>query len=176
MGNHRPDRHQFRARTAGLLFLIAIGVGVFAEFRTHGEVRSIARFIALLCYVAVAWLFYQLFKPVDQRLSLTAALLSLVLLVVGPLRWHPAGVDVGLACFGLSCLTIAYLVFRSGFLPKALALASGLAGIAWLTFLWQPFARSIYPYNLAAGVLGQAALCMWLMVFGTHPSSAGRRA
>lgn len=163
-----------RARIAGFLFLAAITLGVLAEFVAHGMARWGLRLGALACYVAVTVLFYLLFRSVHHVLAFTAAALSAALLVVAPFNWHPGGVDVGLACFGLSCLITAYLVFRSGFIPKSLAIPTVIAGIAWLTFLSRPLSRSVFPYNLAFGVLGQAILCLWLVVRGpTFHESAG---
>ena len=170
----RVSQQRIRARVAGFLFLAAIALGVFAEFVAHGMARWPLRIGALACYVAVTVLFYLLFRSVHHVLALAAAALSAALLVVAPFNWHPGGVDVGLACFGVSCLLTAYLVFRSGFIPKSLAAPSAIAGVAWLTFLWQPLARTLYPYNLAFGALGQAVLCLWLVLRG--PTFQGQRA
>lgn len=168
--------HDAAARGAGAAFMAAIALGVSAEFGAHGATRSALRAAALLCYVAVTVLFYVVFRGVDRRWALAAGALSIGLLVIAPLRWHPGGVDVGLVCFGLACLATAYLVFRSGFVPRMLAACSAIAGVAWLTFLWQPLSRSVYPYNLAVGILGQLALCLWLAVRGTHTAArAGAR-
>ena len=154
------------ARAAGATFLLSIVIGVYAEFRAHGNLRLAGRLVAVSGYVIVAILLYHLLKPVSKPLSKTAAVFSLAVLVVGPLGWHPGGVDVGLVCFGLSALIVAYLVYKSTFLPRLLALPSALAGIAWLTFLSRALGRSLYPYNLVIGALGQALLCLWLMVMG----------
>ena len=42
------------------------------------------------------------------------------------------------------------------------------AGLAWLTFLSPPLAKYLSPYNLAAGVLGEGALTLWLLVIGVN--------
>jgi hypothetical protein len=42
------------------------------------------------------------------------------------------------------------------------------AGLSWLTFLFTPLADRLSPYNLAAGVLGQGTLTMWLLVVGVN--------
>lgn len=165
---------QVRARLAGLFFLCAVGLGVFAEFRAHGELRLAARVAALCCYLIVTVLLYQTFKPVNRALALAAAVLALLLLVVAPFRWHPGGVDVGLVCFGASWLITAYLVFISGMFPKAIGVVSAIAGVAWLTFLSRPLSQSLQPYNLAAGIAGQVAFCLWLLAFGTRPIDSRR--
>ena len=162
------DSSQIRVRLAGLLFLCAVGLGVFAEFRAHGGVRLAARILALCCYLVVTVLLFQTFRPINRPLSLAAAVLALLLVVVAPFRWHPAGVDVGLVCFGASWLITAYLVFISGLFPKALGVVSAIAGVAWLTFLSRPLSQSLQPYNLAVGIVGQVAFCVWLLAFGTR--------
>jgi hypothetical protein len=40
------------------------------------------------------------------------------------------------------------------------------AGLSWLSFLLTPLADYLSPHNLAAGVLDQGALAMWLIVAG----------
>ncbi len=164
------------ARVAGATFLLSIVIGVYAEFRAHGSLRIAARLAAVSSYVIVAILFYHLLKPVSKPLSTLAAFLSLAVLVLAPLGWHPAGVDVGLVCFGFSALIVAYLVYKSTFLPRLLALPSALAGIAWLTFLSRGVGRSLYPYNLIIGVLGQALLCLWLMVMAVDATRWAQQA
>ena len=164
------------ARAAGTTFLVSIVIGVFAEFRAHGNLRLVGRLAAVSGYVIVAMLLYHLLKPVSKPLSTLAAFFSLAVLVAAPLRWHPAGVDVGLVCFGFSALIVAYLVYKSTFLPQLLALPSALAGLAWLTFLSRALGRSLYPYNLVIGVLGQALLCLWLMVMAVDTTRWAQQA
>jgi hypothetical protein len=78
--------------------------------------------------------------------------------------------SVAFVFFGLYCLLIGYLIFRSSFLPQVLGVLMAIAGLCWLTgsfasFLSPPFARLINPY-LVAGGLGEAALTLWLLVKG----------
>lgn len=168
------DRSQLPARLAGLFFLCAVGLGVFAEFRAHGQVRLAARIAALCCYLVVTVLLYQTFKPVNRSLSITAAVLALLLVVVAPFGWHPGGVDVGLVCFGASWLVTAYLVFISGMFAKAVGVLSAMAGVAWLTFLSRSLSQSLQPYNLAVGIIGQVAFCLWLLAFGARQTDSHR--
>ncbi len=56
--------------------------------------------------------------------------------------------------FGFHCLLIGYRIFRSLFLPRIFGLLMALAGMAWLTFLWQPLAAHLYPYVLFPGAFG----------------------
>jgi Domain of unknown function (DUF4386) len=68
--------------------------------------------------------------------------------------------------FGVYCLLIGYLIFRSAFLPRILGVPMALAGLGWLTFLSPPLANYLSPYNLVLGFLAELALCLWLLVMG----------
>jgi hypothetical protein len=43
-----------------------------------------------------------------------------------------------------------------------------IAGLGWLTYLSPPLAKSLSPYNLALGILGQESLMLWLLVMGAE--------
>jgi hypothetical protein len=116
----------------------------------------------------VTLLFYGLFKPVSWRLSLLAAVVSLLGCVLGalnsfqlaPFRINP------LVFFGIYCLLIGYLIFRSTFLPRALGALMAFGGLGWLTFASPSLAKALSPYNLAPGIIGEGALTLWLLVKG----------
>ena len=108
-------------------------------------------------------LFYGLFKPVNRRLSLLAACVSLVGIAVGPLQVKAVN---PLVFFGFYCLLIGYLIFRSTFLPRVLGALMAFAGLGWLTFLSPALATYLFPYNFAPGIIGEGALTLWLLVFG----------
>ena len=121
--------------------------------------------MAGLFYIAVTLLFYDLFKPVNRRLSLLAASVSLVGIAVGPvLNVNP------LPLFGIYCLLIGYLIFKSTFLPRILGVLMAVGGLGWLTFLSPALASYLSPYNFAPGMLGEGALTVWLLVFGADLS------
>ncbi|MGD0506756.1 MAG: DUF4386 domain-containing protein [Terriglobales bacterium] len=70
--------------------------------------------------------------------------------------------------FGLYCLLIGYLIFRSTFLPRILGVLMAFAGLGWLTFLSPPFATHLSPYVLVLGFLAELALMLWLLVMGVN--------
>lgn len=91
---------QVYARIAGLLYLIIIVAGIFAEIFVRGQLvvandaaatahnivthelqyrlGFAAELIALLCNIPLALIFYELFKVVNKRVTLLAVLFSLV--------------------------------------------------------------------------------------------------
>jgi hypothetical protein len=112
----------------------------------------------------------EIFKPVNKRLSLLAAFISLVGCIIGPLSLfvHAASRISPLVFFGFYCLLIGYLIFRSTFLPRILGVLMAIAGLGWLTFLWPPLANYLSPYIFAPGIFGEASLTLWLLVFGVN--------
>ncbi len=173
---------RFKARIAGVFYLIVFVTGTFALVFVSG--RFVNNLIATACYIAVTLLFYDLFKPVNRSLSLLAAFFSLVGCAIGVLNlFHLAPFHIHpLVFFGFYCLLIGYLIFRSTFLPRILGALMAFGGLGWLTFLSPPLAKYLSPYNLAPGILGEGALTLWLLVIGVNEqrwkeqaSAAGER-
>ena len=153
-----------KARIAGVSYLLVFVTGGLALV-VRGGVGSAAGLIAGLFYIAVTLLFYDLFKPVNRRLSLLAASVSLVGIAAGPvLKVNP------LPLFGIYCLLVGYLIFKSTFLPRILGVLMAVGGLGWLTFLSPALASYLSPYNFAPGILGEGALTVWLLVFGVDLS------
>ncbi len=159
---------RFKARIAGVFYLLNILTGALALVFVNG--RLVANLIATACYVAVTLLFYGMFKPVNRSLSLLAAFLGLAGCAFGALRtFHLDPFHISpLVFFGLYCLLIGYLIFKSTFLPRILGLLMAFGGLGWLTFLSPPLASRLSPYNMAPGILGEGALTLWLLVVGVN--------
>jgi len=73
-----------------------------------------------------------------------------------------------LAFFGLYCLLLGYLVFRSTFLPRLIGVFMAFAGLGYLTFVSPPLAAYLSPYNLAPAALGEGSLMLWLLIVGVN--------
>ena len=82
------------------------------------------------------------------------------------LRLHTYGFNVGIVFFAFYCLLIGFLILRSTFLPSVLGVGMLLAGLGWLTSLWPPLARSLSPYVLVPGFVGEGSLTLWLLFKG----------
>lgn len=164
----RESSPRFKARSAGAISLLAIAMGVVGEFLFRGRLSSVAYFLATSCNIVVTLLFYDIFKPVNRVVSRVAALFGLMVSIADALKWHPQGVDIGLIFLDSYYLLIGYLIFRSAFLPRILSALVAFAGLAWLTAPLTPLAHYLSPYNLAAGVLGQVSLTLWLLVMGVN--------
>ena len=86
---------------------------------------------------------------------------------------HSYGFGVALIFFGCECLVLGYLIFRSGYLPKALGVLMQIAGLSYLTnsfalLLAPTFAGWIFPAILVPAFVGEASLCLWLLVKGVN--------
>jgi hypothetical protein len=154
----------FKARMAGVLYLLSVGTAVVGESFVHGGLAIAAGLIAVTGMMAVTLLFYDIVKPASQNLAWFAASFSLAGLTLEALRWNPQGVDIAIVLHGLYCVLIGYLVFRSAFLPRPLGALMAFGGLGWLTFLSPPLANSLSPYNTAAGLIGEGSVMLWLLL------------
>jgi hypothetical protein len=176
----------FKARMAGVLFLFLVLTSTFTEFLAHGRLSAAADVAAgvieVSCMIAVTLLFYDIFRPVDRRLSLLAASFNAVAVTLELLQFIPHGVNIGLGFHGLYWLLIGYLILRS-ILPRFLSALTAIAGLCWLTFLSPTLTHYLSPYILASAFLVEGSVFLWLLVMGLNAqrwkeqaSAAGLRA
>ena len=162
----------FKARMAGVLFLLLVLTAAVTEFFARGRLSFAADLAAgiieVSCMIAVTLLFYGIFKPVNTRLSLLAAALNFAALTLELLQFLPHGVNLGLGFHGFYWILIGYLTFRSTFLPRILGPLMAIAGLCWLTFLVPPLASHLSPYNLASALVVEALVMLWLLVKGVN--------
>jgi signal transduction histidine kinase len=159
--------------------------------------------IGVVFHIVWALLLYDLFKPVNRRISLLAAFVILVgcaiqavttLLYLAPffvlgggsalsaftveqsqalaltfLKLNAYAFDIYLVFFGLWCVLIGLLIFRSTFLPRVLGLLLTIAGLGWMTYLSPPLASYLFlPYIAGASAVGEIPLLLWLLVVGVN--------
>ena len=221
---------QKAAKIAGFLYLVIIIAGIFAEFFVRsslivaGDATATANNIAaseglfragiaadmvmIMCDVAVALLFYVLFKPVSKSLALLAAFFRLaqaavlginllnlffvlqllggagylavfgldqlqafVLLFLGA---HSIGYSIGLVFFGVHCLILGYLVFKSGYFPRILGVLLMFASLGYLIDSFANFLLLNYEayetiFSLVVFVpafIAELSFCLWLIFKG----------
>jgi Domain of unknown function (DUF4386) len=164
---------RFKARIAGVFYLFKVLTEALALVfvgRRLVVCGHAAILIAAACYIAVTLLFYSLFKPVNRSLSLLAALFSTVGCVISALSpFHLVASNINpLVFFGFYCLLIAYLIFRSTFLPRTLGVLMAFGGLCWLTFLSPLLADYLSAYNMAPAILAEVMLTVWLLVVGVN--------
>lgn len=163
---------RFKARMAGVLFLVLVLTSAVTEFFAHGRLSSAvdlaAGIIEVSCMIAVTLLVYGILKPVNRRLSLLAVCFNFVAVTLELLQFLPHGVNIGLGFHGFYWILIGYLIFRSTFLPRFLGALLAIAGLCWLTFLSPPLANDLSPYNLASALLVEGLAMLWLLVVGVN--------
>jgi hypothetical protein len=163
---------RFKARMAGVLFSLLVLTAGFTEFFARGKLSLAADlaagFIEVSCMIAVTLLLYDIFKPVDRRLSLLAASFNFVALTLELLQVLPHGVNIGLGFHGFYWIVISYLILKSTFLPRILSALTAIAGLCWLTFLSPPLANYLSPYSLASALLVEGSVFLWFLVMGLN--------
>jgi hypothetical protein len=160
-----------KARMAGAFYLLSILTGIFAVTAASGSLRLAGNLIGSACYVVVTIILYDLLKPVNRRLSLLAALFSLAGCAVSVLRLlHLPSLNVNeLVFFGCYCLLLAYLIFKSTFLPRFLSVLLAITGLGWLMYLSPVLGnRLFFPYLMITGLVGEGSLTLWLLAFGVN--------
>jgi hypothetical protein len=83
--------------------------------------------------------------------------------------------------FGLDILCLGYLVFRSGFLPRAIGVLLAIDGLAYLVYsfadlLAPGFAAHLVPWIQLPAPIAEGALSLWLLVFGVNAEQWTMRA
>ena len=86
---------------------------------------------------------------------------------------HGYGFGVGLIFFGFACLARGWLIFQSGYLPKALGVLMFAAGLSYLInsfalLLAPALADMIFPAVLVPAFIGELAFSLWLIVKGVN--------
>ena len=89
------------------------------------------------------------------------------------LKSHGYGFGVSLLFFGCFCVIVGYLIFKSGYLPKAIGVLMQIAGFCYLTnsfalILSPAVANRLFPAILVPAFVGEASLCLWLLIKGVN--------
>ncbi len=154
---------RLKARIAGALYFLSLLAGLFGDYIFHDKAYT-AGLIEISGMVAVTFLFYVIFKPVNKSLAVLATSLNLVAMIFEAQRVNPHGQDVGLVIHGMSFIVFGYLIYRSTFLPRILGVLMAIAGLGWLTYLSTPFKN----YNLVVCLVGEISVMLWLLVMGVN--------
>ncbi len=180
----------WRVGVAGELFMLMCTVALALIF--YVLLRPVSRNLALL---AVLFNLVSIALEAANELNLLTTLSLLAnadyLRVLDPEQLHALaylpteayayGFGVSLIFFGCVCLVVGHLIFRSGYLPKALGVLMQIAGLSYLTnsfalILSPSLADRLFPAILLPAFVGEASLCLWLIVKGVNVSKWNARA
>lgn len=164
----REASPRFKAKVAGIFYLLAVVTAAFAEGFVRGRLLHAAGLIPVACFVVVTLLFYQLFKPMNRSLASLAAISNLTGLTFEALEFHLWGANVALIFHGVYALLIGHLAFRSALLPRIFGVLMVIGGLAWLTDLSIPLTNHLAPYNVIIGFAGEGLVMLWLAVIGVN--------
>lgn len=220
---------QFYARVGGMLYLLIIAAGLFAEVlgrerfivagdgaATAGNIMArpfmfrlgiAADLTTFLCAVALSVILFALLEHVSRTAALLMLTFNLVQDAIGSLNAlniylplqllggaeslkafnpqqlqalaivslnaHEVGFAVALMFFAFSCIALGYLIFTSGFLPKALGLLMAIAGGSYLVnsfvrILFPRLTAIVSPPILLFALIGELSFAMWLTVKGVN--------
>jgi Domain of unknown function (DUF4386) len=220
------------ARIAGLLYLIVIATGLFAEvfvrqafkvsgdaFATANNIQSsemffrwglVADLINFVCGLPVVLIIYFLFKRVNKfilQLALIFVVIQTAIIAVNLLNqispllllsnnaylntFQPnqlatlsqlslniqgVGYAIGLIFFGVYCLLVGYVIFKSKMVPKLLGILYIISGIGYLLnsftmLLSKGFANPIFTYVAIPIFIGELSFCLWLLIKGVDNSN-----
>jgi hypothetical protein len=75
--------------------------------------------------------------------------------------------------FGLDILCLSYLVYKSGFLPRAIAVLLAVDGLAYLVYSFTNFlapsaATDLTPWIQFPAPLAEGAFALWLLTLGVN--------
>jgi uncharacterized protein DUF4386 len=156
-----------------------------------------AEFVLLSCAIGLALILFVLLRPVDRGIALLAMLFNVVSIAIegaaalylmaaligvdNGVTWqalaievHSYGFAAALIFFGIECIILGYLIFKSWFLPRALGVLMAIAGVCYLSNSYAmtiapDFAARLLPAILVPPFVGEASLALWLLIRGIDP-------
>lgn len=189
-GRIRASELLWRVSIAGELFMLICAVALALIF--YVLLRPVSRDLALL---ASFFNLVSIALDASNKLHLLATLFPLAnadyLRVFTPeqlqalaylsIRSHGHGFGVSLIFFGCMCLVLGHLIFRSGYLPRVVGVLMEIAGLSYLTnsfalILSPSLADRLFPAILVPAFVGEASLCLWLLVKGVNVTKWKARA
>ncbi len=89
------------------------------------------------------------------------------------IKAHADGFGIALLFFGCFFPVAGYLIFKSGYFPKAIGILYLIPGLSYLTssfalILVPTFADRFYFVIAGPALIGEASLCLWLLLKGVN--------
>jgi hypothetical protein len=85
------------------------------------------------------------------------------------------GYAIGLVFFGLYCILVGFVIYKTNAIPKILGVLYAIAGLCYLInsftmFLSKGFANPLFTYLAIPIFFGELSLCLWLLIKGIDTS------
>lgn len=144
-----------------------LGVLLFVLLRPVGALLSLAALVFRLVQTAIVGMTLILSQAALLALDGMAGGAELAALLLAA---HGLGYDTGLAFFGVACGLLGGLVWRSGYLPRALGALLVAAGAVYLIGsairLVAPDLAPLFAPAYAVPLIAELAFCLWLLIRG----------
>jgi hypothetical protein len=87
------------------------------------------------------------------------------------LTLHQNAQDIGLLFFGIHCILIGVLIWRSKYFPTFIGALLPIAGVAYLFVSFSPIIDPAFDARIPfaiflPGFLAEVSLCLWLLIWG----------
>ncbi len=87
------------------------------------------------------------------------------------IRSHSLGFGVALVFFGVECVILGYLIFRSRYIPRSIGVLMQIAGVCYAInsfalLLSPPLSSRLFPAILLPSLIAELSLALWLVVKG----------
>lgn len=81
------------------------------------------------------------------------------------------GYAIGLVFFGIYCILIGFVIYKTNAMPRVIGVLYAIAGLCYLInsftmFLSKGFANPIFVYLAIPIFIGELSLCLWLLLKG----------
>ena len=90
-------------------------------------------------------------------------------LAYASIRLHAFGYGISLAFFGVHCVLLGWLVYRSGYAPRAIGVLLVMGGVGYLVHslaqtISPTLASSLFPWIILPAFPAELGLALWLLV------------
>jgi len=95
------------------------------------------------------------------------------------IRSHTTGFGIALVFFGVECVILGYLIYRSGYMPRTIGVLMEIAGVCYVinsfALLLSPsLSSTLFPVILIPAFIAELSLALWLLVKGVNAEKWAR--
>ena len=186
LANESLFRFGFVGELLHLTFDVAVAVILYALLRpVDRNIALLAAFMRFACIIILAvasvshFVALRVVAEADYLRAFSAGQLHAVALLA--LTLHGDAYNISLLFFGFACLSLGYLIFRSGFLPRTIGALMAIAGVCYLVnslsqFLAPAFGATLFPALFVPIFVAELSLALWLIVKGVDVAKWEERA
>ena len=87
------------------------------------------------------------------------------------IRSHTVGFGIALIFFGVECVIVGYLIYRSGYMPRPIGVLMQIAGVCYIVnsfalLLSPPLSSVLFPAIVLPALVAELSFALWLLVKG----------